>query len=90
MPAIEPKYHHLLVVKLKGPDQIGSIVVPEAHVEDASYGEIVSIGEDVRGLAVGDVVYFQRYAGFALKEGEHEYILLPQVDVLGVKRDPSL
>lgn len=88
MTAIEPMSNHLLVAKLRGPEQIGSIHVPEAHVEDASFGEVLACGHQVHRISVGDHVYFQKYAGFAIKQGEEEFVLLPQEDVLAVDRDP--
>jgi chaperonin GroES len=54
-----------VIVKVIKRDQTkGGIIIPENVInEPQGYGKVVSIGTDIKGLNVGDVVLFAQFAG---------------------------
>jgi len=69
----------------------GGIYIPDTAKEKPQEGKIVAIGpgrmtDDGKripmDLAVGDTVVYSKYAGTEYKEGETEYLVLREDDVL--------
>ena len=73
----------------------GGIVLPETSQERPQIGIVVAVGdgENFDGtetkikVKIGDKVLFQKYAGNELKMGEKTYVVLRQIDVIGVFND---
>ena len=70
------------------------IVLPETSQERPQIGEIVAIGDgtDFDGnkqemkVKVGDEVLFNKYAGVELKLDGKTYIVMRQIDLIGVMK----
>ena len=69
----------------------GGIYIPDTAKEKPQEGKIVAVGpgrmtDDGKripmDLAVGDTVVYSKYAGTEYKEGETEYLVLREDDVL--------
>ena len=69
----------------------GGIILPDTAKEKPQEGEVVAAGpgrvnEDGERVAmtvkVGDVVLYSKYAGTEYKEGEVEYLVLREDDIL--------
>lgn len=69
----------------------GGIYIPDTAKEKPQEGDIVAVGpgritEDgsraPMDVAVGDVVVYSKYAGTEYKEGDIEYLVLRQDDIL--------
>ena len=69
----------------------GGIYIPDTAKEKPQEGEVVAVGpgrltdEGSRvpmELAVGDTVVYSKYAGTEYKEGEDEYLVLREDDIL--------
>ena len=68
------------------------LVLPETSQERPQIGTVVSVGDGENfdyvktemKVKVGDVVVFSKYAGTELKIEEKTYIVLRQIDVIGV------
>ncbi len=69
----------------------GGIYIPDTAKEKPQEGDVVAIGpgritEDgsrtPMDVAVGDVVVYSKYAGTEYKEGDIEYLVLRQDDIL--------
>ncbi len=71
------------------------IVLPETAQERPQIGEIVAVGDgenlDKEGskmkVKVGDRVLFNKYAGVELKLDGEMYIVMRQIDIIGVLND---
>lgn len=53
-------------------------------------GEVKFIGPDVKTVAIGDVVYFNAFAGQDLVVGDSQYRVMPIEDVLAVLEEGDL
>ena len=71
------------------------IVLPETSLEKPQTGVVVAVGDgesldnnktDMK-VSVGDRVLFSKYAGVEIKLNEENYIVLRQLDILGVYYD---
>lgn len=68
------------------------LVLPETSQERPQIGTVVSVGDGENfdyvktemKVKVGDVVVFSKYAGIELKIEEKTYIVLRQIDIIGV------
>ena len=71
------------------------IVLPETSQERPQTGEVVAVGDGESidldrkemKLKVGDKVVFNKFAGTELKIDNKKYIILRQIDVIGVFND---
>ena len=68
------------------------IVLPETSQERPQTGEVVAVGDGDNidfdktemKVAVGDKVIFNRFAGVDLKLENKKYIVIRQIDIIGV------
>ena len=71
------------------------IVLPQTSQERPQIGVVVSVGdgenfdgvETKMKVQVGDKVMFEKYAGNELKLNEKTYVVLRQIDIVGVFND---
>lgn len=71
------------------------IVLPETSQEKPQIGRIVAIGDgesmdndkNQMKVSVGDKVLFSKYAGVELKLANENYIVMRQLDIIGVFDD---
>jgi chaperonin GroES len=62
----------------------GGIYIPDAAKEKPQKGKIESIGNEVKGVKVGDVILFDKYSGSKINIDNVEYLILKEEDILGV------
>lgn len=78
-----------LVVQLDKREQaaveLGSVVL----VGDTSYKEFGTTAE-AQGVVPGAKVFFAKYAGKSVKDGDEKYLLLNDEDILAVVNDESV
>lgn len=95
MKKIKPLNNRVLVKRFKAETTKGGIILPETAQEKPKQGEVVAVGPGSRddegtlhplAVKMGDRVLFQAYAGTEVKtgEGDEEYLLLSEEDILGV------
>ena len=69
----------------------GGIILPDTAKEKPQEGEVVAVGPGrttdegkrvVMELKKGDLVVFAKYAGTELKDGDEEFVILRESDVL--------
>ncbi|SVE28367.1 uncharacterized protein METZ01_LOCUS481221, partial [marine metagenome] len=69
----------------------GGIIIPDAAKEKPQEGEVVAIGPGrlsddgnrvPMDVEVGDTVVYSKYSGTEYKEGEVEYLVLREDDIL--------
>jgi len=64
----------------------GGLFIPDGAQEKPAEGEIISIGEKVGGLKVGDHVFYGKYSGTEIKPEKEELLVMDQLDILAIVR----
>jgi chaperonin GroES len=91
--AFKPLGNRLVVEPLETEEQMssGGIYIPDTAKEKPQEGTVVAVGPGrmtddgnriPMELKVGDAVVYSKYAGTEYKEGETEYLVLREDDVL--------
>ncbi|HAT21272.1 MAG: co-chaperone GroES [Dehalococcoidia bacterium] len=91
--SFKPLGNRVVVEPLEGEEQVssGGIYIPDTAKEKPQEGTIVAVGpgrltdEGARvpmELEVGDSVVYSKYAGTEYKEGNIEYLVLREDDIL--------
>ena len=86
-----------VVVKPSTKEEVtkGGIVIPDTAKEKPQEGKVLAVGpgrmtEDGKRIPldvkVGDVVVYAKYGGTEIKEGDEEYIILRESDILAKKK----
>lgn len=70
----------LVAVRRQPITQIGSIILPQEKVADR--GEVVAIGPDVTGVAIGDLVIFKQWKPNGPKLNGEQLTLVEETDIL--------
>ena len=89
----KPLGNRVVIEPLESEDQVsaGGIYIPDTAKEKPQEGKVVAIGPGkltddgnrvAMDVAVGDVVVYSKYAGTEYKEGEIEYLVLREDDIL--------
>ena len=91
--AFKPLGNRVVIEPLEGDEQMssGGIYIPDTAKEKPQEGKIVAVGPGritddgnrvPMELAVDDIVVYSKYAGTADKEGDIEYLVLREDDIL--------
>ena len=89
----KPLGNRVVVEPSEGDEQVtsGGIFIPDTAKEKPQEGTVVAVGPGrmtddgkrmAMEIAVGDVVIYSKYAGTEYKEGDTEYLVLREDDVL--------
>ena len=89
----KPLGNRVVVEPLEGDEQVsaGGIYIPDTAKEKPQEGTVVAVGpgrvtDDGKNVPmerkVGDVVIYSKYAGTEYKQGETEYLVLREDDIL--------
>ena len=89
----KPLGNRIVIEPLEGDEQVsaGGILIPDTAKEKPQDGTIVAVGpgrltdEGKRvpmEVEVGDTVVYSKYAGTEYREGETEYLILREDDIL--------
>ena len=91
---IKPLGNRVLIQRSKPKATKGGILLPDTAKEKPKEGKVVAVGPgkvnddgkfETLSLKVGDSVLFSSYAGTEVKwEGEEEYLILAEDDILGI------
>ena len=87
--------HDRVVVKRIEPEKTtaGGIIIPDAAKEKPQQGEVVAVGPGARDkggrlvpidLQTGDRVLFGRWSGTEVKIDGTEYLIMKEIDIMGV------
>ena len=89
---IRPLQDRVIVKRIEEEEKTkGGIIIPDTAKEKPQEGKVVAAGPGrmtddgnriPMELAVGDVVVYSKYAGTEYKEGETEYLVLREDDIL--------
>ncbi len=94
--SFKPLGNRVVVQPLKQQEQMsaGGIYIPDTAKEKPQEGRVVAVGpgrltDDGKRipmeLKVGDTVVYSKYSGTEYKEGDTEYLVLREDDILFVK-----
>ena len=89
----KPLGNRVVVEPLEGDEQVsaGGIYIPDTAKEKPQEGTVVAVGpgrvtDDGKNVPMelkdGDVVIYSKYAGTEYKQGETEYLVLREDDIL--------
>ncbi len=89
----KPLGNRVVIEPLESEEQVsaGGIYIPDTAKEKPQEGKVVAIGPGkltddgnrvAMDVAVGDVVVYSKYAGTEYREGEIEYLVLREDDIL--------
>ena len=63
----------------------GGIYLPETvSKEKPQQGEVTAVGDEFKGVKIGDKVVFAKYGGTEIKLEGEDYLVLGEDDVLGI------
>ena len=91
--SFKPLGNRVVIEPLEGDEQMssGGIYIPDTAKEKPQEGKIVAVGPGritddgnrvPMELAVDDIVVYSKYAGTEYKEGDIEYLVLREDDIL--------
>ena len=92
---IKPLFDRVVIrPKEEEKDKTG-ILILEKSKEAPQYGEVVAVGDGISvdylpvemKLKVGDIVFFNRFAGNEIKIEDENLIVIRQIDIVGVVKD---
>ncbi len=89
----KPLGNRVVILPTEQDEQVsaGGIYIPDTAKEKPQEGEVVAVGPGrltddgarvAMELAVGDTVVYSKYAGTEYKEGDTEYLVLREDDIL--------
>ena len=91
--SFKPLGNRVVIEPLESEEQMsaGGIYIPDTAKEKPQEGKIVAVGPGkltddgnrvAMDVAVGDVVVYSKYAGTEYREGDVEYLVLREDDIL--------
>lgn len=94
MTSIRPLHDRVLVRRTEQDEKTaGGIIIPDTAKEKPIQGEVLAVGNGVRGddgtlvpldVKVGDVVLFGKWAGTEVKVDGEELLMMKESDIIGV------
>lgn len=91
--AIQPLSDRVLIEQVAEEEQkIGSLLIPDTAKEKPNSGVVVAVGEGKyedgklipMQVKVGDKVLYGKYSATEIKEGQSEYLIVRESDILAV------
>ncbi len=62
----------------------GGLYIPDNAKEKPQKGKVEAVGSEVKNVAVGDVILFDKYSGSKINLDGEDYLILKEEDILGV------
>ncbi len=92
--ALRPLYDRVLIKRVEAEQKTaGGIILPDTVQEKPQEGEVVAVGQGVRGdngefvaldVKVGDRVLFAKWGGTEVKVNGEDLMIMKESDILGV------
>lgn len=74
-----------IVVKVEIKEKTASgIIIPDSVNEKIQKGKVISIGNEVKEIAINDIVVFNKYSGVEIEIDDQKYTVLKDSDVFVV------
>ena len=74
----------IIVEELKRTKTEGGIILPDSSGDPQAYGKVISLGEDIKNLKVGDIIVFHNHGGQASLIGKSLLRILKYEEIYGV------
>lgn len=68
-------------------EKVGSLYIPDTKIEKPINGKVLAIGDEVKKIKVGDVVYYGRYAGTNLEIDNEAFFFIKEEDIIAVREE---
>lgn len=82
---VKPLGERVLVKTDKAEEKTASgLFIPQTSQEKTQFASVISVGNDVKSVKVGDKILHDKYAGTALKLDNEDYLILKEEDILAV------
>ncbi len=86
---IKPLGARVLVEVVEAEQKTASgIIIPDTAKEKPQRAKVVAVGSGTESekmeVKVGDVVLYGKYAGTEITDGDHDYLILNQSDILAI------
>ncbi len=62
----------------------GGLYIPDNAKEKPQKGKVEAVGSEVKNVAVGDVILFDKYSGSKINLDGEDYLILKEEDILGI------
>lgn len=84
---IKPLKDRILVAYPKQPQEktAGGIYIPDSAQQEPQEGNVLAVGSEVKEVKVGDLLFFDKYAGTKIKIEGTEHCILKEEEVLCIK-----
>ncbi|MDI9472406.1 MAG: co-chaperone GroES [Tissierellia bacterium] len=79
---IKPIGKRVLLKEIEAEETTKSGLVLAGEKDDPQMAEVLAISDKVKNLAVGDKVFYKKYAGTKIKYERQEYIIIEVEDVI--------
>lgn len=89
---VKPLFDRVLILPEKESKVSSGIILPDTAKDRSQFGRVIAIGDGENldytksemKVKVGDKVIFNKYAGAEIKLDDKSYIIMRQIDVIGV------
>lgn len=89
---IKPLFDRVVILPKEETTNNSGIILPDTAKERPQFGEVVAVGDGENfdytksqmKVEVGNTVLFNKYAGAEIKLDEKTYIIMRQIDIIGV------
>ena len=77
---------NILVIAEPPKKQIDGLFIPEQAIPPASKGEVVTFGEEITEVEIGDTIYFPEHLGTKLSYEGVEYLCLKKREIIAFNK----
>lgn len=82
---LKPLHDRVLVERIEAESKtVGGIIIPDNAKEKPVEGLVISIGNKVESLKVGDKVLFAKFGGSEIKFDGKNYLIMKEADILAI------
>lgn len=82
---LKPLFDRIIIERLETESKTGGgIIIPSSAKEEPVFGIVVAIGKNVKDINVGDKIVFPRFGGNEINLENKKYLVMKELDVLGV------
>ena len=92
---IKPLFDRVLILPKLEEEKTCGIILPDTAKEKPQFGKVVAVGDGENfdytksqmKVKIGNTVLFNKYAGAEIKLDGKNYIIMRQIDIIGVVED---
>ena len=89
---VKPLFDRVLILPETENEKLSGIILPDTAKEKPQFGKVIAVGDGENldytksemKVKIGDKVLFNKYAGAEIKLDETTYIIMRQIDIIGV------